>query len=299
MRGTESQSAAQTQATMGFKEFRCPNKRLNQRYTRPLFRVLKPADYGVSLKGSHYRSNITAHRDDPYQQGETTMQLLLIRRSDRQSTTLPVRLLIKGFRFEVERRSGKYPDQDADDHYDLAIVDLSQLDRTMQSLLDQQQDCAHVPMIALVPNEALAGRNSKETLCQMAAGSNPVAMPELTSRMQATVDRMAGPSGKVFRAAGLTVSPEAGYAAFSGAPLSLSRRELAALTLLVRFAPHIVPRQRLETRLYGPDAVLTPNAIEAVLSRLRRSLKDAGCTARIVAHRVVGWSLKSSEGDSR
>ncbi|MDX8348104.1 winged helix-turn-helix domain-containing protein [Cognatiyoonia sp. IB215446] len=225
------------------------------------------------------------------------MQLLLIRRSDTQPTTFPARLLIKGIRFEVECHSGKCPDHDADDQYDLAIVDLSRLDRAAQRLLDQQQDSAHIPIIALVPNEALVGRKSNEALCPMAAGSNPVAMPELTSRMQAMVDKMAGPSGKMFRAAGLTISPEAGYAAFAGAPLSLSRRELAALTLLVRFAPHIVPRQRLEARVYGPDAVLTSNAIEAVLSRLRRSLKDAGCLARIVAHRGVGWSLKSAEGD--
>lgn len=174
--------------------------------------------------------------------------------------------------------------------FDLRLVELASLDPGTQRRLDARYACAHVPVIALVPKDALpdSRRNRAFEL---------VAMPNLVASVQSMLDSSGETPAKTYRAAGLAVSPETGHASFGDRPLVLSARELAALARLVRYAPRPVPRQTLEASVYGTGASFSSNAIEAVLSRLRRALRNAGCPARIVALRGMGWHLTTPERD--
>jgi DNA-binding response OmpR family regulator len=53
-----------------------------------------------------------------------------------------------------------------------------------------------------------------------------------------------------------------------------------------------VPRTVLEERLYGFGDDVTPNALEAHVSRLRRRLNDAAADVSIHTVRGVGYLLR-------
>lgn len=75
--------------------------------------------------------------------------------------------------------------------------------------------------------------------------------------------------------------------------LRFSERRL--LMLLMRRAGALVPKNALESSLseFGRD--VTPNAIEALVSRTRRALADAGCDAQIETVRGIGYILKGRQ----
>ena len=73
--------------------------------------------------------------------------------------------------------------------------------------------------------------------------------------------------------------------------LPLTRRETALLEELLRGAGHTMVRDALEERLYGYDDVFTGNALEAVMSRLRRRLAQAGSAVAVETVRGIGYRL--------
>ena len=78
----------------------------------------------------------------------------------------------------------------------------------------------------------------------------------------------------------------------NGRAIALPRRELALLELLVGRAGRVVQRPHLESEIYGLDVDVSANALEALVSRLRRRLEeeDAGVELRTV--RGVGYMLQ-------
>ncbi|MEL6208307.1 MAG: response regulator transcription factor [Pseudomonadota bacterium] len=225
------------------------------------------------------------------------MRLLLIESSGFERTPLARQLRAAGLPLDHVCGSSEAQGHLAATRYDLALVDLSLADRRAQALLEERQAGAHIPMIALVPKDSLARSGPGLALCADDWVSKPVVLPELTARIRAILG--AGGAAKTYRAGALIVRPDAGHACYEGSALDLSKRELAALTILVRCAPYTVPRPTLEAATYGAGTDVTPNAIEAVLSRLRRALKRADSPVRIVALRGIGWRLTipEQEGD--
>jgi len=64
--------------------------------------------------------------------------------------------------------------------------------------------------------------------------------------------------------------------------------------VLLRRSGQVVPRTVLDERLYGFDDEVTPNALEAHVSRLRRRLSDAAADVSIHTVRGVGYLLRLS-----
>ena len=62
---------------------------------------------------------------------------------------------------------------------------------------------------------------------------------------------------------------------------------------MLRIAPRIVIKEQLEERLYAFNEPVTLNAIEALVSRLRRKLSEAGAHSRIETVRGLGYRLLS------
>ena len=72
----------------------------------------------------------------------------------------------------------------------------------------------------------------------------------------------------------------------------LGRREALLLEALLRAQGGVVIRDTLEESLYGYDDQVTPNALEAAVSRLRRTLTEAGADVTVEAQRGVGYRLR-------
>ena len=61
-----------------------------------------------------------------------------------------------------------------------------------------------------------------------------------------------------------------------GRPVGISRREFATLELLMRRAGQVVGKRAIEDSIYGLAVEVQPNAVEALISRLRKRLESFG-----------------------
>lgn len=118
----------------------------------------------------------------------------------------------------------------------------------------------------------------------------PFDLDELTARLRATCRKPGARQPPRFQLGALEFDPGHQEAWLGGARLELGRRETALLALLIAEAPRTVVRDRIEDRLYSFDEPVTPNAVEALVSRLRRRLETGGVTIRVA--RGIGWRLE-------
>ena len=121
----------------------------------------------------------------------------------------------------------------------------------------------------------------------------PFALEELLARIRVAFRRpLAGAPPDPILVGQLSFDPATREVRIAGRALPLSRRELALLELLVRRSERVVQRDHLEAELYGFDAEVSPNALEALVSRLRRRLEheEAGLQLRTI--RGVGYMLQ-------
>jgi DNA-binding response OmpR family regulator len=121
----------------------------------------------------------------------------------------------------------------------------------------------------------------------------PFALEELLARLRAAC-RRPGPASMQapIEVARLCYEPGTREVRAGGRAIAVPRRELALLELLVGRAGRVVQRAHLESELYGLDVEVSANALEALVSRLRRRLEeeDAGVEVRTV--RGVGYMLQ-------
>jgi len=69
------------------------------------------------------------------------------------------------------------------------------------------------------------------------------------------------------------------------------RKEIELLEVLLRRAEHVVPRPALEDSMYDMNEEVSSNALEAVVSRLRRHLKQSQATVEIRTIHGIGYTI--------
>ena len=77
-----------------------------------------------------------------------------------------------------------------------------------------------------------------------------------------------------------------------GRNLDLPRRELALFDLLLDHRGRLIEKERILDVLYGTGASVEPNAVELLVSRLRRKLEGSGVVIRTA--RGLGYMLDDS-----
>ncbi len=182
--------------------------------------------------------------------------------------------------------------------YDAMILDLGLPDGEGLSLLAARgRGGTPPPALILTARDSLADR-----IDGLNAGADdylakPFDLDELHARLRAIL-RRPGVRAQVELGLGRlafdTVSREV---RIDGKPLDLRRRETLVLETLLAARGRVVVRDTLEERLYGYDQPVTPNALEAAVSRLRRALEGAGAGVRVETRRGIGYALRA-EADS-
>lgn len=180
--------------------------------------------------------------------------------------------------------------------YALVLLDLGLPDGDGQHLLPILRQGGRVPVIVLTARDQLEDR-----LAGLDGGADdyvvkPVEMPELVARARAVLRRPGDRSDRVLRVGPLALDTAARSASVNEVPLVIGRRELALLEQLMRSAGRVAARGMLEEAIYTLDDEVTPNALEAAVSRLRRALEGAECPLPIVTVRGVGWMLPREGG---
>jgi DNA-binding response OmpR family regulator len=179
-----------------------------------------------------------------------------------------------------------------DTDYALMVVDLGLPDGDGLELVREiRHRGSHTPILVVT-----ARRRIEDRVAGLATGADdylvkPFALAELRARVTALLRRPAHLDRTRIAIANLTVDRIAMEASVAGRGMDLTRKQFALLELFARRKGQITPKRMIEERLYGFDDAVSPNAIEAHVSKLRVALAKFGAGVAIETRRGIGYRL--------
>jgi DNA-binding response OmpR family regulator len=178
--------------------------------------------------------------------------------------------------------------------YDLLILDLGLPDRDGTLLLQNlRKQGINTPVIIVTARGSVDDRVAGLNIGADDYLVKPFEMDELIARCRAQLRRPGGRSSVALAAGNVSVDTVTGEVRINDEVIDIGRREYDILVLLLRQSGRVVPKARFEEALYGFGEEVTPNAIEAHVSRLRKRLTAATATPAIHTIRGVGYLLKA------
>jgi DNA-binding response OmpR family regulator len=221
------------------------------------------------------------------------MKILLVEDNARLSNLVLGGLCGAGF--QVDRVATL---QDADDALAVGTFDLLMLDLGLPDgdgivwLRKFRLRNSDLPVIVITARSGLDDR-----IAGLDNGADdylvkPFAIGELLARVRAILRRPGLGLNSVLTAGNLELNTASRQLRIAGTETTLARRELALLEFLLPRIGHVVPRAALEQTLYSLDTEITPNALEVLVSRLRRRLGEAQADVSIHTVRGIGYLLR-------
>ena len=119
----------------------------------------------------------------------------------------------------------------------------------------------------------------------------PFSIDELIARLRALLRRPTQRLSPTVRMGGVELDTTTCMMHVGERAVRLRRREAAVLAMLMRTRDGFTPRERLERAVFSADAPVTPNALEAAMSRLRRTLTEHDAPYSVRAVRGIGYAL--------
>jgi DNA-binding response OmpR family regulator len=176
--------------------------------------------------------------------------------------------------------------------YDLILLDLGLPDGDGLDLvrrLRRQRDA--VPILILTARGGLGDR-----IAGLDVGADdylvkPFDIAELAARCRALLRRPGACLGVVLQAGNVALDTASRSLEIGGAAVVIAPREFALLEHLLRRSGQVVAKTILEDQLYAMDKEVTPNALEVVVSRLRKRLTVAGADLTLKTAHGVGYAL--------
>jgi len=176
--------------------------------------------------------------------------------------------------------------------YDAVVLDLGLPDGDGLSLIATiRRVRAGLPVLILTARDSV-----KDRVKGLDTGADdylvkPFASEELLARIRALLRRPGQVMGAVLTAGNVTLDTMGRNAAVAGAPVALSRHEMAILEQLMRRQGRLVPKDVLFDNVYGADAAPESNTVPVHIHHLRKQLASHGATVEIETHRGLGYLL--------
>lgn len=165
--------------------------------------------------------------------------------------------------------------------FDIVVLDLGlpKLDGFL--VLKRWREAGHdVPVLVLTARGAWS-----ERVDGIEAGADdylvkPFEMSELLARVRAITRRAAGHGSAILQIGELRLDTRQMELTRTGAPVALSALEYRLMSYLMHHADRVVPPTELIDHIYGDDDARETNALEALITRLRRKLGGGAIETR-------------------
>lgn len=207
-------------------------------------------------------------------------------------------LIARGFAVDAVERADEAEAAIRTTRHDVVVLDLGLPDADGQDVLRDVRAWSRgrLPVIIVTARDAL-----DERLEAFEGGADdfvlkPFNLLELEARIRAVLRRPGVRADELLAFGDIALERSSRSITVGGRPLRVSRREIDLLEELLAALGRTVVRDVLGDRLYALNEPVTPNAIEAAVSRLRRSLRDARSTVTIETMRGIGYRLVAGAG---
>ncbi|MDO5656728.1 MAG: response regulator transcription factor [Paracoccus sp. (in: a-proteobacteria)] len=177
---------------------------------------------------------------------------------------------------------------------DLAIVDLNLPGRGgLDVIRDLIASGGTIPVLVLTARDGLEDR-----IAGLDAGADdyltkPFELAELCARVRALGRRRGQKIQTIEKIGGLSYDRLGRMLTGPDGPVELSRREMALWDVLFDNAERVVSKATICDSVYGTGADVEINAVELLVSRLRRRLEGAGISIRAI--RGLGYIMQQKD----
>ena len=121
--------------------------------------------------------------------------------------------------------------------------------------------------------------------------AKPYSSHVLLVRIEALLRRVGGMAATTMSHNGLTLDVSRSTVTANGRTVELTKNELRILSLLMRSAGAIVPRETIMVELWDSDAFVDDNTLTVNINRMRQTLARLGVNDYLVTHRGQGYSV--------
>ena len=223
------------------------------------------------------------------------MRVLIVEDNDRLAKLMAEGLQRRGFSCDIACNLADADSAMDGAAYDAIVLDLGLPDGDGIDWLGAKRRARHVaPALIVTARGALEDR-----VAGLDGGADdyvvkPIEIEELAARIRALLRRPGPRAQTVIEIGALSFDTAARAARYEGNEIDLSRREADLLELLMRRAGTVVRRGVIEDALYSFNEPVTPNAVEAAMSRLRRKIDEAGAGGKLHTIRGIGYMLRET-----
>lgn len=220
------------------------------------------------------------------------MRVLIVEDNPELGQLLRAGIEVAGFSADVLDQGGDALEALSHMTYDAVILDLGLPDINGLDLLRTLRGAGDTtPILILTARDGIGDR-----VKGLDAGADdyvlkPFDMDELRARLRALLRRPSGALSVQLACGNLTFDTVQRQIAVDGRQVPLSKRESELLEYMMQRAGTVIRKQAIEENLYGLEDIGSRNSVEALLSRLRRKLIDAGSTAEFHTIRGVGYMI--------
>lgn len=223
------------------------------------------------------------------------MRLLLIEDNERLASLIREGLGRHGFTIDSYRTVAGAKHALAAQRYDMMLLDLGLPDGDGLGIITSMRRRNDMtPILVLTARSGLDDR-----VLGLDAGADdylvkPFQILELAARCRAILRRPSDGFTTTLDAGNVTLNPAERTVCVNGETLATAPREVDLLEQLMRRTGHVITKPVLENALYSIDTEVTPNALEASVSRLRKRLVGASATVQLKTIHGVGYALFES-----
>ena len=225
------------------------------------------------------------------QRGRDSVRILLVEDAEDVAEAVAISFARRGDAVDRATTLAEAEAYLAAQDYDLAILDVELPDglgtRLLRALRAARKDTLVVMLTARSEVE--------ERVAALDGGADdyitkPFDLRELQARVRSLARRSQGVSAPVIAFGALVFDPVRQTVSAHGAPISLTRRELALLEIMLAHRGWVVPKDRIFERMFSfAEDEVGVNAVELYMTRLRRKLDGSGVAIKTL--RGLGYQL--------
>lgn len=222
------------------------------------------------------------------------MRILLIEDSPDIAEPIAAKLSREGHAVSIAEDGLSGEDFAVTGGFDVIVLDINLPGQDGFSLLPSiRRKNIATPVLVITARNQIA---DKVSLLDLGADDyivKPFHLSELAARVRALARRGMGVSQAELTVGELSLDLNRRSARIGSEPLELGRREFEMLEVLAANAGAVVNKEQIVIKLFGHDDTGTPNAVELLVSRLRRKLD--GNDIEILTQRGVGYLLRCKQ----
>jgi len=225
------------------------------------------------------------------------VRLLLVEDSKRLQELLSESLASAGYKLDLASTAGELFTMVEAVNYDMLIVDLGLPDGDgLTAIKALRARGSTTPILIITARGSIDDRVSG-----LDSGADdylikPFNHSELLARVRALLRRPADMHGPILKRGGLEFEEAKGEVRCGGKLVELRLSERRLLATLMRRSGSVVTKAAIEEALSQFGRELSANAVEALVSRVRKALADANSGIAIETIRGVGYRLVEDTG---